>query len=83
MVGVCYNPKTKFVYLSESYNNSVSLKYGFYPDDYDEKHVSYREVFSSGVIEIILEARKNNRIRFTSTKAKSISSDELERLRIY
>lgn len=83
MVGVWYDKRTKFVHMSEQYNPSLNIKYGFYPDDYDENHVSYREVFTSGVIEIILEARKNNKIRFTSTKAKSISADALERLRIY
>ena len=82
-IGVWYDKYTNYIYFSEDYNPTIKVKFGFYPEDYDEENVSYRELFNSRVLDMIIAARRNNRIRYTSAKAKAISLDGLERIRVF
>lgn len=81
-VGVWYDSEIRFIYFSEDYNNTVKIKYGFSNNDYNMENKHYKDLFKSGVIDKIIEARKVNKIRYTSTKAKGIGISILEKMRI-
>lgn len=81
-VGVWVDKRTNYVFISEDYNPTVKMKFGFYPEDTDEENKSYYDLYDSRVIDYLLYARRNNILRFTTTKAKSYSKKGLEKMRI-